>query len=272
MIRPTLATVAALAALVGVLGGTSTARAVEVYYTPNGPVVLQTPPRQVLRPHRYLYVDPQVLPPPQPVTVRVVQPPPPTRVVVRTVSPPPPTRVVIAPTPTYEEPRVDPYDTDGRVIVGAGFGAMAFFRDGEQHFAPGYKLSLGLALDQAEFGMHFDFVPDAMDVPGDDGESLDAAVYTARAQFQYRLAPRATVHPVVGIGLETIFLNPDGAETGTAFAGTARLGLEFAYPLASGALALGVDATVHQPFGTTQSYRADPATMLSFGAYGNYRF
>ncbi len=55
-------------------------------------------------------------------------------------------------------------------------------------------------------------------------------------------------------------------------AATARVGLEFAYPISDGALALGIDATGHLPFAATEQYAGAPTSMLGFGAYVDWRF
>ena len=246
------------------------ARAVELYYDAQGRVVNShgTPVRVIVRtpvrhPRRH-YV--RVAPP-----VRVVHPvstPSRVNVHVRTSSPPP-ANVVVDDGPDDDR---DPYDTDGLVVAGGGVGGVFFLGDGIQHVAVGYKLHLGLAVGPAEFALNFDLVPDALELTQEDGTLDPAAMYTAGASFNYRFLERATVHPVAGIGLEGIILDPHMGETGTAFALTCRAGLEFAYPLADGALALGIDVTGHHPFAATDEYAADVVDMLSFGAYANYRF
>jgi hypothetical protein len=211
----------------------------------------------VRNPQRYYYVHVQQPVPPPRVTVHV-----------RPNPTPPPTVVDPGPTPTER----DPYDTHGLVVAGAGAGGIFFFGDGITHAALAYKLHLGLAIDQSEFSLRANLVPDAGDVASPTGSATPSALYTVGAAFNYRFLERAIVHPVAGAGLETLILDPHEGETGTAFAVTARAGLEFAYPIADGALALGIDVTGHLPFGVTDQYAASAAAMLDFGAYLDYRF
>jgi len=166
----------------------------------------------------------------------------------------------------------DPYDTSSIVIAGAGVGGIFFFGDGMTGAAAAYKLHVGVAVGQASFSVRFDLVPDATEVQAPAGGLTPAALYTAGAMFGYRFLPGAVVHPVAGVGLETIVVDPHEGQGGQAFAGTLRAGLELAYPLADGALALGIDATGHHPFGASDSYPMRAVDMLSFGAYADYRF
>jgi hypothetical protein len=266
------AVVAALALGAVFTAAPETAHAVELYWDANGRLVNQngTPVRYMVgtpvrHPRRY-YVG--VTPP-----IRVVTPAPVTHTTVRVVtsSPPPPANVVIDRGRDLD-PTDDPYATAGIVVAGAGVGGVFFMGDGITHAAVGYRLHLGLAVGPAEFAARFDLVPDAMDVGTNTGGTTPSALYTAGASFNYRFLPRATVHPVFGLGLEGMILDPHEGETGTAFAVTARAGLELAYPLADGALALGIDLTGHHPFGATDEYATDMVDILTFGAYGDYRF
>lgn len=219
----------------------------------------------VRHPRRY-YVG--VAPP-----LRVVRAAPPaTRVRVHVAHTPPPPANVVVDRGDRDDAREDPYETDGIVIAGGGMGGLFFLGDGITHAAVGYKLHLGLAVGPAEFGLRFDLVPDAMEVSTEAGGNTPSALYTAGASFNYRFLPRAVVHPVFGVGLESVILDPHEGDTGTAFAVTGRAGLELAYPLSDGALALGIDLTGHHPFGATDEYAADVVDMLSFGAYADYRF
>jgi hypothetical protein len=214
------------------------------------PVVVTTPPR----PRRYYLVVPPLQ---RPVTT------------VRVERRAPPPSVVIDPGPA---PSANPYDTSGVVVAGGGVGAVVFLGDGITEVALGYKLHLGLAVGASEFALRADLVPDGLDVLGPDGNQTPAAFYTVGASFSYRFLDRAVVHPVAGIGLEALVLDPHDGETGTAFAVTARAGLELAYPLSDGALALGIDVTGHQPLVATDAYATNPVAMISFGAYADYRF
>lgn len=263
--------VAAAMASAVLWGAPGDAHAVELYYDAQGRVVAANgrPVRVIVRtpvrhPRRH-YVG--VAPP-----IRVVTPsrsPARVHVQVRTSAPPPANVVVDRGSDRDDR---DPYDTDGLVVAGGGAGGIFFLGDGIQHVAVGYKLHLGLAVGAAEFALNFDLVPDALELTQDDGTTDPAALYTTGASFNYRFLDRATVHPVAGIGLEGIIVDPHAGATGTAFAITGRAGLELAYPLADGALALGIDVTGHHPFAATDEYAADVVDMMSFGAYGNYRF
>lgn len=245
----------------------SEAHAVELYWDPgsnawvqrpNRVMVVQTPIRD---PRRYVVASPIVhtVQPTTRVTVQVNQ---------RTTPPP----VVVDPGPSTSSDVRDPYDTHGLVVAGAGVGGLLTFGDGITQVSAGYRLHLGLAVDQAEFAIRSDLVPDAGTVTSPLGGTTPAALYTVGATFNYRFLDRAIVHPVAGVGLEGVFLDPHVGDTGIAFAATARVGLEFAYPIADGALALGIDATGHLPFAATSQYAASPTTMLGFGAYIDWRF
>jgi hypothetical protein len=167
--------------------------------------------------------------------------------------------------------REDPYRTPGLVIAGAGMGGLLFFGDGVTGVAAAYHLHLGVAVGQAEFSLRFDLAPDAMQRPLAGGGTTPAALYTAGASFGYRFLPRAVIHPVAGAGIETVTLDPHVGKTGFAFAGTARAGLEMAYPIGDSALAFGIDAKGHHLFVASEHFGA-PRAMLSFGAYADWRF
>lgn len=175
--------------------------------------------------------------------------------------------------PSQEPQERDPYDTHGLVIAGAGMGGLFFFGDGITGVAVAYRLHVGLAVGAAEFGLRFNLAPEAMDVARTDGGAgtTPAALYTAGATFNYRFLERAVVHPVVGAGVETVTIDPHQAEGGTAFAATGRVGLELAYPISEGALALGLDVSGHHLFGASPSFGA-MRDMMTFGAYADYRF
>jgi hypothetical protein len=165
----------------------------------------------------------------------------------------------------------DPYRTPGIVIAGAGMGGLVFFGNGIRGVAAAYHLHLGVAVGGAEFSLRFDLAPDAMQRPLSSGGTTPAALYTAGASFGYRFLPRAVVHPVAGAGIETVTLDPHVGETGFAFAGTARGGLEMAYPIGDGALAFGIDVKGHHLFVASEDFGA-PRAMLGFGAYADWRF
>jgi hypothetical protein len=237
------------------------AHAVELYWDPATNTWVRSPVRVIASPIRNptrYYVVP-------PANPRV-------HVHVRHVAPPPTTVVVDQGTErdTGDDDR-DPYDTSSIVIAGGGVGGLFFFGDGLTSVAAAYKLHLGLAVGAAEFALRFDLVPDAGEVQTVDGPT-PAALYTTGASFNYRFLERAVVHPVAGVGFEALYLDPHVGSTGTAFAVTGRAGLELAYPLADGALALGIDVTGHLPFAATDSYSGELVAMLGAGAYVDYRF
>jgi hypothetical protein len=203
------------------------------------------------------------------------QPPPPRHVHVVPVlvpnpPPPPPRPVVVA------HLRRDPYQTPGIVIAGAGLGGMLLrLGNGDQAVTPSYLLHLGLAVGDAEFALRANLVPEALSLPtgaaGSAGEQ-EVGIYATRASFNYRFLQSTPVHPVAGLGLEMIAASPGAGDDGYAFAATARLGLELAFPLSDGALALGLDTTGHLPFTRTKTFPIDLSFMLGFGAYVDYRF
>lgn len=165
----------------------------------------------------------------------------------------------------------DPYDTSSIVVAGAGVGGLLFVGDGFGGATVAYRLHFGLAVDQAEFGLRFDMAPDAISTTDSDGRVTDAGIYTLGATFNYRFLPNADVHPVLGVGLEGVAYDPSAGEASVAFAITGRGGLELAYPLADGALALGIDVTGHQLLGG-RDFPDEVGSMVSFGAYVDYRF
>jgi len=183
--------------------------------------------------------------------------------------PPPPRHVLPPPPPPPIVVRErDPYDTPGIVIVGVGFGGMILRSDLGSEVVPAPLLHLGLAVGAAEFALRTSLAPRALDL--DDGRAL--SLYATRATFSYRFLPGATVHPVAGIGLESVIGAPSSGSVGHTFAATARVGLELAFPLHDGALALGLDTEGHLPFAATDSFPVDLSLMLGFGAYVDYRF
>jgi hypothetical protein len=180
----------------------------------------------------------------------------------RPAPPPPP-----PPRPVVIEER-DPYNTPGIVIAGAGFGGLVLKGDQGSTVAPVYQLHLGLAVGASEFALRTSLIPDAFE----DSGLGDLALYATRATFDYRFLPHAVVHPVAGFGLESIVSSPTGDSVGHAFAATARVGLELAFPLRNAALAVGIDTHGHLPFAKTKSFPSELSMMLGFGAYLDYRF
>jgi hypothetical protein len=158
-----------------------------------------------------------------------------------------------------------------RPIKGQG-GMMLRLGNGDQAVTPSYMLHLGLAVGDAEFALRANLAPEALTLPvGSTGEQ-EVGIYATRATFNYRFLQGTPVHPVAGLGLEMIAASPAHGDDGYAFAATARLGLELAFPLSDGALALGLDTTGHLPFTRTKTFPIDLSFMLGFGAYVDYRF
>ena len=184
------------------------------------------------------------------------QPPPPRYI----PPPPPPPPIVVA--------ERDPYETPGTIIVGSGFGGMILKGELGSRVVPTYLLHIGLAVGAAEFSLRSSLMPRALEL--DQGGSL--SLYATRATFNYRFLHGAAVHPVAGIGLESVVGDPASGETGHCFAATARVGLELAFPVREGALALGLDTQGHLPFAASDSFPVDLSMMLGFGAYLDYRF
>jgi len=247
------------------------AHAVELYW--NGTVVTPLPQPVVVVPQptpRPIYVvrpAPYVI---RPAPVRIVQP---TRITLSVQAPVQPAPVVVDDGGDNQASvEHDPYQTGGLLIAGAGAGGVFFLGDGVNGVAAGYRLHLGLAVDAAEFALRFDLVPDAIDIQSETGEATSASLYTAGATFNYRFLPGATVHPVAGVGLESVFVDAQGADSSTAFAVTGRAGAELAYPLSDGALALGIDVTGHHVLGKVDGFPLETVDMLTFGAYADYRF
>jgi len=195
------------------------------------------------------------------------QPPPPRYIHVVPVQvpvppPPPPAPVIVA------HLRQNPYETPGLVIAGAGLGGLLLrMGNGDQTVTPSYLLHLGLAVGDAEFALRASLAPEALSLPDGAGGEQEVGIYATRASFNYRFLRGSPVHPVAGLGLEMIAASPAHGDDGYAFAATARLGLELAFPLSDGALALGLDTTGHLPFARTDGFPMDLTLMLGFGAY-----
>ncbi len=166
----------------------------------------------------------------------------------------------------------DPYDTDGLVIAGAGLGGLVIRANHRTTIASTYRLHLGLAVGDAEFALRLNLAPRAISRDDEDGGEIKLSLFAPGASFNYRFLPMAYVHPVAGVGIEAIFVDPSEGSAATAFAATARVGLELAFPLARSALALGIDTTGHLPFARADSFPLDISSMLSFSAYLDYRF
>jgi hypothetical protein len=184
---------------------------------------------------------------------------------------PPPPRYVVDPAPVPVAER-DPYDTAGLVIAGGGLGGLILRADGETSVTPSYLLHLGLAVGAAEFALRANLAPNAITWTDPEGRGVDVGIYATRASFNYRFLQGSVIHPVAGLGLEMIAATPTMGADGYCFAASARLGLELAFPLSNGALALGIDTTGHLPFAATDTFHADLSLMLGFGAYLDYRF
>ncbi len=207
------------------------------------------------RPTRYLFLDP----PAASVEVRVRAPAPVLPVVPEPVLPVVPEPVL----PVVPEPAPTPQPNPPRWFVGAGTGALIRFDGAGRDATASYRLDLGVAVGGAEFGLHFDLAPRFQ------RGAEPAALYTAGAAFGYRGLPGSRLHPIVGLGMESLFLNPQGAGTARAFAFTARLGLELDVPSAFGALAVGFDLRAHQPVAGAPKAQA---TFLGLAAHLALRF
>lgn len=204
--------------------------------------------RCIRRPVRYLVTDP-----PAPSVVTDVSPSP---------TPPEPARPSVT---TVSRP-ADPYSA-GLVITGGGVGGLMLGAAGAVHVSPSYLVHLGLAMGPAEFALRANLTPSALDLGG-----ADVSLYATRATFNYRFVEGGAIHPVAGVGLESIVADPAGGPLGHSFAVTARAGVELAYKLTDTALALGLDATGHLPFAHTDAFPTDLSWMLGFGAYLDLRF
>jgi hypothetical protein len=187
-----------------------------------------------------------------------------------------PPSVVVTPAPAPSVVLVaakrNPYDTSGLVIAGAGVGGLLLRGSDVTSLVPTYRLHLGLAVGQAQIGLRSNLAPRALTLFEGTPEATDISLYATRLTFDYRFLRDAVVHPVAGAGLEAIVADPSRGETGLTLAGTARIGLEFAYPIGASALAVGIDATGHLPFAQTDAMAVDLSAMLSFGAYLDFRF
>lgn len=216
-----------------------------------------TSAQYVRQPERYLLINPPVQQPP-PVHVVHVVPPPRQVVVVR--NPPPVQRVRVRVETTPTETRAT---NESGWFIGAAAGALLRFDNEHREATPSYRLDAGVSLGQAEFGLRFDLAPAFQ--TGDER----AALYTAGAGFGYRFLEGSRVRPVIGLGLESVFFNPVGAETSRAFAVNARVGLDLDVPTNFGALSVGLDVTGHQPIaGADQAEN----TLLGIAAHLALRF
>ena len=212
-------------------------------------------------PQRYLLTgQPHVVVHRTPVVTPVV-PPHRVRVVVHHRSTP------VEPVEPVEPPAERPPASSPRWFVGVGTGALLRFGD-QNGATPSYRIHAGVIVNQAEFVFRFDLAP-GFEVGDPAAGTADAALYTAGAGFHYRFFKNSVVHPVVGIGLETVFFNPEGAETSRAFGLTARLGAEMGFATRFGEVALGLDATGHQPLAGAQEAMA---RLLGIGAHLDFRF
>ncbi len=219
-------------------------------------MVLGLPTRggaQIVRgPVRYLFVEPR------PTVVR------PAAVALASPARQVLVRVRTNPAPHVARDHGPPADEDApRWFVGAGAGALLRFDGLGRDAAPSYRLDLGLALGGAEFGLRFDLAPGFQ--TGDE----PAAFYTAGAAFGYRFLQRSRLHPLVGLGLESVFFNPRGATAVRGVALTGRLGLEMDAPTMFGAVSVGLDLRGHQPLAGAAPTQA---TLLGVGAHFALRF
>ncbi|MBW2731703.1 MAG: hypothetical protein JRH20_04875 [Deltaproteobacteria bacterium] len=165
----------------------------------------------------------------------------------------------------------DPYKTSGIVIVGAGFGGLLLHANDSSTLVPNYRLHIGLAVGTSEIAARIDLAPKGAALSLEEGVDT-LSIVAPRLTFEHRFLPRSPIHPIAGLGLGAIIASPDQGETAYAMAVTARAGLEFAYPLAHSALALGLDITGHLPVARSDPFPVDLTAMLSFGAYLDFRF
>ncbi len=236
-----------------------TARAVELY-----PTVAVTP-----APWMQVSPLPAVVLRPVPVGpfYRIVQSPPP-GVVVRVVRP-------------TEPPAVEPLpandDRTPRVVAGAGFGGVLFDGGGRGMLGSDYRLHLGLEVGQALVGARVDLIPEGLSVAGADGAARAAHLTLGSLGLGYRFLPDAVVHPVASFSLEMTALSVDavGAVAGATALGfgiAGRVGLEFEYPISTGAVAVGLDVSAHRRLVSQEGFPTDQQNALSFGGTLHYRF
>jgi hypothetical protein len=140
-------------------------------------------------------------------------------------------------------------------------GGMMFLGANAPGVAASYHLHLGLAVGPAEFALDGDLVPAI-----EGSQSL----YTWSGSFAYRFLERADVHPVVSAGLAAI-VHDDGTRTHTELGAVARVGLELAFRLDDGALALGLDVSEQHAL-TGRDRMLSVADGLQLGAHLHYRF
>ncbi len=67
-------------------------------------------------------------------------------------------------------------------------------------------------------------------------------------------------------------IEPDAGDDSFAFTVAATAGLIFEYPLPSGALDVGLDATAHVKVAAQDAYPLPDRMYLTFGGYAGYRF
>ena len=100
--------------------------------------------------------------------------------------------------------------------------------------------------------------------------SSTSRLHIAQLSFNYRFADDAPVHPVLGFGVESMSLSfASNAQSAFAFSG--RLGLEAAVAMSDGALAFGVDATIHEAIANDSLPRA-LTRALAIEAFVDYHF
>jgi hypothetical protein len=180
--------------------------------------------------------------------------------------------------PPRQAARRGAYDTPGSVILGVGGGGLFLFGGESPRTVPMAYLRAALAVDQAEFGLRFGYAPDALgyelpDPAGGPDLSQSAALYMASGTFAYRFLEEADVHPVLGAGLGAVISGgQEGQEAAAGFGVSLRAGLELAFPVDSGALAVGLDAEGMQVFGAEDALPVQAGTTLSLAAHLDYRF
>jgi hypothetical protein len=244
--RERIAPMLAVLAVVGVAGP---AHAVELYPDPS-------PPRRVV-----------VVPAPEPA-------PEPVRVVVRT-PPPPETRLTVRVRDDGSRRPPASLHEDGegpRLVLGGGIGPMFVVSDPSHSVVPIGHLHLGLAVSQVEVGLRVGLAPYAASLENEDGETIDAGLYTTDVTFTYRFLPDADVHPILGAGIGAVIAAPDGLAPSAGFGVSARAGLELGVDVPDGELGIGLDALGTQVVGAEDGFPWALATTLTVGAHLDYRF
>lgn len=235
---------AALAALATLSVG-APARAIELYATPVGGVVVLRPPALVYAPR------PVVVYRPAPVsTVHVTT--------TTTVAPP-----ADGGEPTHPQPE-ERSDPAASFFIGGGYGGMTAFQGGAASI---YRLHVGLGLGATEFGLRADIADRALDAIA----TTPGGAWLVSAEVAHRFLPGSTVRPVLGVSFDRWQIEPDGREGASVFGLGARTGVEIHYRLNPGAaLVFGADVGYHRMLATVDNAQVAP-DVLTFGATADLR-